>query len=170
MFLLFELLAYSWTYWSDKDIYVGCSDGTLIRYSVRDDDSGSVRWRLDKSHTTVYKSEYLVQGDPYTVASQQSVPGNKAIDKITLVPLHSKALVLSGGQVHFYTLPAFDPLPQSVISPLRGVIEFAIDELAVQGTATREGGAPAVRLCIIRRRNISVYALRDRLSPIKVCC
>lgn len=27
----------------DKDIYVGCSDGTLIRYSVRDDDSGSVR-------------------------------------------------------------------------------------------------------------------------------
>ncbi|KAG8884781.1 hypothetical protein FRB97_003302 [Tulasnella sp. 331] len=131
---------------ADKDIYVGCSDGTLIRYSVRDDDSGS--------------------GDPYAVASQQSVPGNKSIDKITLVPSHARALVLSGGIVHFYSLPAFDPLPPSLISPIRGVVEFALDELAVQATGAGAGGPP-VRLCIIRRRNISVYALRDRLTQVK---
>ncbi|KAG9037771.1 hypothetical protein FRB95_004057 [Tulasnella sp. JGI-2019a] len=130
----------------NKDIYVGCSDGTLIRYSVRDDDSGS--------------------GDPYAIASQQSVPGNKAIDKITLVPSHARALVLSGGIVHFYSLPAFDPLPASLISPIRGVVEFALDELAVQTTGAGTGGPP-VRLCIIRRRNISVYALRDRLTSVK---
>jgi len=38
------------------------------------------------------------QGDPYQIASEQMVAGNKAIDKLVLVPSLSKALVLSGNQ------------------------------------------------------------------------
>ncbi|KAG8917630.1 hypothetical protein FRC01_002324, partial [Tulasnella sp. 417] len=133
----------------DKDIIVGCSDGTLIRYSVRDDDA--------------------LSGDPYTIASLQTIPGGKAVDKIALAPALGKALVLSGGVIHFYTLPALDPLPASVISPLRGVTEFAIDETAVQNTnnATSSQSVPPIRLCVVRRRVVVVYALRERLNQVK---
>ncbi|KAG8960758.1 hypothetical protein FRC00_014207 [Tulasnella sp. 408] len=133
----------------DKDIIVGCTDGTLIRYSVRDDDA--------------------LSGDPYTIASLQTVPGGKAVDKIALVPSLGKALVLSGGVIHFYTLPALDPLPASVISPLRGVTEFAIDETAVRNTnnAPSNQNIPPIRLCVVRRRVVVVYALRERLTQVK---
>ncbi|KIO24148.1 hypothetical protein M407DRAFT_103503 [Tulasnella calospora MUT 4182] len=130
----------------NKDIIVGCTDGTLIRYSVRDDDA--------------------LSGDPYTIASLQTLPGGKAVDKIALAPSLGKALVLSGGVIHFYTLPALDPLPPSVISPLRGVTEFAIDETAVQNTNNTppNQNMPPIRLCVVRRRVVVVYALRERLT------
>ncbi|KAG9050608.1 hypothetical protein FS837_004133 [Tulasnella sp. UAMH 9824] len=109
----------------DKDIIVGCSDGTLIRYSVRDDDA--------------------LSGDPYTIASLQTVPGGKAVDKIALAPSLGKALVLSG------------------------VTEFAIDETAVQNTnnAPSTQNIPPIRLCVVRRRVVVVYALRERLTQVK---
>ncbi|KAG8944702.1 hypothetical protein FRC04_001601 [Tulasnella sp. 424] len=134
----------------NKDIIVGCTDGTLIRYSVRDDDGSS-------------------QGDPYAIASLQTVPGGKAVDKIALVPALGKALVLSGGVIHFYTLPALDPLPASVISPLRGVTEFAIDETAIKtsNNAPSTQNIPPIRLCVVRRRVVVVYALRERLAQVK---
>ncbi|KAG9013429.1 hypothetical protein FRB90_006050 [Tulasnella sp. 427] len=133
----------------NRDIVVGCTDGTLIRYSVRDDDTAS--------------------GDPYSIASLQTVPGGKAIEKIALVPALNKALVLSGGVIHFYTFPALDPLPASIISPLRGATEFAIDETAVQvcNNAAPNQNIPPIRLCVVRRRVVVVYALRDRLSQLK---
>ncbi|KAG8935630.1 hypothetical protein FRC03_008453, partial [Tulasnella sp. 419] len=96
----------------NKDIFVGCSDGTLMRYTAKEEDNYS--------------------GDPYHIVSQQVVPGGKPIDRIVLVPFLCKALVLSGGTLHFYTLPSLDALPPAQISPLRGVLTFSLDENALR--------------------------------------
>lgn len=77
---------------------------------------------------------------------------------------------MPGGVIHFYTLPALDPLPASVISPLRGVSEFAIDETAIKtsSNAPSTQNIPPIRLCVVRRRVVVVYALRERLAQVKV--
>ncbi|KAG8911153.1 hypothetical protein FRC02_006793 [Tulasnella sp. 418] len=53
----------------NKDIFVGCSDGTLMRYTTKEDN---------------------YSGDPYHIVSQQVVPGGKPIDRIALVPFLCK--------------------------------------------------------------------------------
>ncbi|KAG8942271.1 hypothetical protein FRC03_003405 [Tulasnella sp. 419] len=95
----------------NKDIFVGCSDGTLMRYTTKEDN---------------------YSGDPYHIVSQQVVPGGKPIDRIALVPFLCKMLVLSGGTFYFHTLLSSDALPPTQISPLRGVLTFSLDENALR--------------------------------------
>ncbi|KAG8916062.1 hypothetical protein FRC02_004256, partial [Tulasnella sp. 418] len=110
--------------------------------------------------------------DPYHIVSQQVVPGGKPIDKIAPVPFLCKMLVLSGGTLLFHTLPSSDALPPAQISPLRGVLTFSLDENALRlhpnypTTSIDEKSLNAIRLAIIRRRSIVVFALEDRLRQL----
>jgi hypothetical protein len=76
--------------------------------------------------------------------------------------------------VHFYTLPTLDPVPQSLILPLRNVIALAVDEhhLARPPLGAGEppaGGVEPIDFCIVKRGSVNLYQLRERLFFQKVC-
>jgi hypothetical protein len=94
---------------------------------------------------------------------------------IILVPLnraqHSDH-VCSDRQIHFYTLPSLDPVPLHIIKPLRHVVTFAVDHQHLQRPPQTFTGPPGVidpvDFCVIKRSNISLYNLRERLFFQKV--
>ncbi|KAK7044627.1 CNH domain-containing protein [Favolaschia claudopus] len=129
-----------------SEIYVGCADGQLIRFALQADDPNTL--------------------ETYTLLSRQSVPGDKPVDEIVLVPSISRALVLSDRQIHFYTLPALDAVPPHVIKPIRHVVAFAVDQNHLKLPAPSLSAPTPVEpvdLCVIKRNAIAMYALRERL-------
>ncbi|KAF9519333.1 hypothetical protein BS47DRAFT_1288489 [Hydnum rufescens UP504] len=144
-----------------KDIYVGCSDGSLIRCTLRNDGPST--------------------GDAYSITSRQAVPNKRSIDNIVLIPSISKALVQAGGLIYFYTLPTLELVQQS-LGPIRGVITFTLDDADAKkdlyvppkpptnsapwtGSSSRTP-ADTVSLCIIRDRHIALYNLNQRVAPV----
>ncbi|CAA7270193.1 unnamed protein product [Cyclocybe aegerita] len=129
-----------------SEIYVGCSDGGLLRYALQADDPTKL--------------------ESYTILSRQSVPGEKPVDEIVLIPSLSRALVLSDHQIHFYTIPSLDPYP---IKPIRHAITFAVDDHHLKRPSP-SSAPPGVSIpidpvdfCVIKRNSIAMYVLKDRL-------
>lgn len=90
-----------------SEIYVGCSNGELLRFALQADAF-------------------------YALVSRQTVVAGKAIDEIVIISSQQRALVQSDAQLHFYTVPSLDP----VIRPIRQVVTFAVDHLHLQRPAS----------------------------------
>lgn len=67
-------------------------------------------------------------------------------------------------QVHFYVLPSLDAIHTSMIRPIRNVLCLAVDEqyLRMQPYDAAQNCGP-VEFCVIRRANIGMYTLKERL-------
>ncbi|KAJ6612669.1 hypothetical protein B0H10DRAFT_2051428 [Mycena sp. CBHHK59/15] len=130
-----------------SEIYVGCANGELIRFALQADDPNTL--------------------EAYSIISRQSVPNDKPVDEIVLLPSISRALVLSDRQIHFYTLPALDIVPAVQIKPIRHVVAFAVDQHHLKRPTpsfnTPASAMEAVDFCVIKRSGIALYSLRDRL-------
>ncbi|KAJ7792918.1 hypothetical protein B0H14DRAFT_3094085 [Mycena olivaceomarginata] len=127
-----------------SEIYVGCSNGELIRFALQADDPNTL--------------------EAYSIISRQSVPNDKPVEEIVLLPSISRVLVLSDHQIHFYTLPALDAVPPHIIKPIRHVIAFAVDQNHLKRPAPSSSAAiEPVDLCVIKRNAIAMYGLRERL-------
>lgn len=61
-----------------------------------------------------YCTKAIVQLESYVILSRQTVPGNKSVDEIVLVPSLSRALVLSGTSVHYLLLQCYLVHPLTV--------------------------------------------------------
>ncbi|KAK2463814.1 hypothetical protein APHAL10511_004119 [Amanita phalloides] len=121
-----------------SDVYIGCSNGELLRFALNADGPGS-----------------------YTLLSRQTVVPGKAIDEIVLIPCQLRALIQSDAQLHFYTLPSLDAIPNNITRPIRHVVTFAVDQLQLQRPASHT--VEPVDFCVVKRRAIALYTLRDRL-------
>ncbi|RPD60228.1 hypothetical protein L226DRAFT_555130 [Lentinus tigrinus ALCF2SS1-7] len=130
-----------------SEIYVGCSNGELLRYALQANNPESP--------------------ETYTLLSRQSVPNDKPVDEIVLAPSISRALILSDHQIHFYTLPALDMVPLNQIKPIRNVVTFAVDEQHLRRPPQFMNDIPVpvepIEFCVIKRSNIGLYSLRERL-------
>ncbi|KAE9408021.1 hypothetical protein BT96DRAFT_1034408 [Gymnopus androsaceus JB14] len=129
-----------------SELYIGCSNGELMRFAVQDDPSKT---------------------ESYTILSRQSVPNDKPVDEIVLLPSISRALVLSDNQIHFYTLPNLDVVSYQIIKPIRHVVTFAVDQNHLMKPAP-PASVPAHRMepvdfCVIKRNTLAMFSLRDRL-------
>ncbi|KAG1748343.1 CNH domain-containing protein [Suillus paluster] len=138
------------------EIYVGCSNGELLRYSIHPD--------ADPTKLATY-----------TLLSQQSLPSGKQIDELILVPCIARALILCDRQVHIYTLPSLDLVPN--IKPIRHVEALAVDHNHLQRPAatslttratsmstnfpTDRGKNDAIEMCVIKRNNIAMFSLGE---------
>ncbi|KAF9078833.1 hypothetical protein BDP27DRAFT_1310251 [Rhodocollybia butyracea] len=105
--------------------------------------------------------------ESYTILSRQSVPNDKPIEEIVLLPSISRALVFSDKQIHFYTLPSLDVVSHQVIKPIRNVVTFAVDQRHLTRPAPSANSAShrneAVDFCVMKRTSIALYSLRERL-------
>ncbi|KAF8629820.1 hypothetical protein AX15_003265 [Amanita polypyramis BW_CC] len=129
-----------------SEIYVGCSNGELLRYALQADDPKKL--------------------ESYSLLSRQTVATGKSIDEIVIIPSQYRALILSEGQLHFYTVPSLDLVPPNVIRPIRHVVTFAVDHLHLIRPASPPSSSQAfepVDFCVVKRRSIALYTLRDRL-------
>ncbi|KAG8695896.1 hypothetical protein FRC09_008865 [Ceratobasidium sp. 395] len=134
-----------------RDIYVGNSDGTLLRYSLRDQGNSEL-------------------GDSYHVTARQVLASRKPIEQIALIPCIAKLLVFSASTIHFYTLPTLDPVPQALIQSMTRTLGFAVDEQAMrlpfyQGPF--DARVEPVGFCVFTRSQIRLFTLRERLFHIK---
>ncbi|KAJ7754481.1 hypothetical protein B0H16DRAFT_1316315 [Mycena metata] len=130
-----------------SEIYMGFTNGELIRFALQADDPNTL--------------------EAYSMISRQSVPNDKPVEEIVLLPSISRALVLSDHQIHFYTLPALDAVAPHIMKPIRHVVTFAVDQNHLKRPApplSSSASPEPVDLCIIKRTNIAMYGLsRDRL-------
>ncbi|KII87649.1 hypothetical protein PLICRDRAFT_92587 [Plicaturopsis crispa FD-325 SS-3] len=128
-----------------SEIYIGCSNGELLRFALQADDPNTI--------------------ETYSLLSRQSLPVEKPIDEIVLAPSISRALILCDHQIHFYTLPSLDPVHS--IKPIRNVITFAVNDQHLRRSAPSLTGPPQkiepIEFCVIKRGNIALYSLADRL-------
>ncbi|GLB42247.1 putative CNH domain containing protein [Lyophyllum shimeji] len=133
-----------------SEIYVGCTNGELIRFALQADDPNQL--------------------ESYSVLSRQTVPNEKPVDEIVLVPCLSRAFILSDRTLHFYTLPSLDPVSLNIVKPIRHVVTFAVDHNDLKrppppiATPTLQA---EVSFCIIKRTGIAMYVMRERLSFLK---
>ncbi|KAF5379248.1 hypothetical protein D9615_005933 [Tricholomella constricta] len=134
-----------------SEIYVGCSNGELIRFALQADDPNKL--------------------ESYSVLSRQTVPNEKPVDEIVLIPCLSRAFILSDRIVHFYTLPSLDPVSPSIVKPIRHVVTFAVDHEHLKRPPPPMSGptipVEGVDFCIIKRTGIAMYSMRERLSFLK---
>lgn len=128
---------------SGSEIYVGCSNGELLRYALQADDPNQL--------------------GSYTLLSRQSLPGEKPIDSLILLTGLNRVLVQSDRQLFFYTLPSLDPVSASVMRPIRGVVAFAVDERQLNPSEVTASQPAAVDIVVVKRAAIQLYTLRDRL-------
>ncbi|QRV91636.1 vacuolar protein-sorting-associated protein 39 [Ceratobasidium sp. AG-Ba] len=134
-----------------RDIYVGNSDGTLLRYSLRE--QGSSR-----------------DEDSYHVTARQVLASRKPIDQIALVPSVAKLLVFSAGTIHFYMLPTLDPIPQALIQSMTRTLMFAVDEQAMRlpfNQGPFDAKVEPVGFCVFTRSQMRLFTLRERLFHLK---
>ncbi|KAJ7598856.1 hypothetical protein C8J56DRAFT_915191 [Mycena floridula] len=131
-----------------SELYVGCSNGELMRFALQADDPS--------------------KPEAYRVLSRQAVANSKPIDSIVLVPSISRALILSDNQIHFYTLPSLDVVPYETIRPIRHVVTFAVDQNHLKRPAPF-GNHPIepVDFCVIKRNSLVLFSLRERLTYAK---
>ena len=120
------------------------------------------------------------QQEFYSLLSRQSLPSGKSIDELILIPYMSRVLILSGErtpsfrftplkylfkdrQIHFYTLPSLDPVPN--IKPLRHVETFAVDQHHLSRVPPTVHDIPSklqpVDFCVIKRNAIALYSLYE---------
>ncbi|KAG2156895.1 CNH domain-containing protein [Suillus bovinus] len=139
-----------------SEIYVGCSNGELLRYALHPDTDPT---KLDS----------------YALLSQQSHSSGKQIDELILVPCIARALILCDRQLHIYTLPSLDLIPNT--KPVRNIEALAVDHNHLQRPAatslttratststnfsTERGKNNAVDLCVIKRSTIAMYSLSE---------
>ncbi|KAI3605254.1 hypothetical protein WG66_013121 [Moniliophthora roreri] len=134
-----------------SEIYVGCSNGELMRFALQADDPNKM--------------------ESYTILSRQNLPNDKPVEEIVLLPSISRVLVLSDNQIHFYTLPSLDVVAYNIIKPIRHVVTFAVDHEHLIRPAQPISGTPIrpepVEFCVIKRNAIALYSLRERLLFLK---
>ncbi|KAH7886865.1 hypothetical protein F5I97DRAFT_1808164 [Phlebopus sp. FC_14] len=128
-----------------SEAYVGCANGELLRYALQADSS-------DPS-----------QLESYTLQSRQSLSNGKRIDDLVLIPYLSRILILCDRQVHFYTLPSLDPVPN--IKPIRNVETLAVDHQHLLRPIP-SAHDPSTRLqplefCVIKRNAIALFSLSE---------
>lgn len=139
-----------------SEIYVGCSNGELLRYALQPD--------ADPTKL-----------DAYTLLSQQSHPSGKQIDELILIPCIARALILCDRQFHVFTLPSLDLAPNT--KSIRNVEALAVDHNHLQRPAatslttratststslpTERGKSDSVDLCVIKRSTIATYSLSE---------
>jgi hypothetical protein len=86
-----------------SEIYVGCSNGELLRFTLQADDPHKV-CVLSIRRRRVELMFHQIES--YSLLSRQSMPNEKPIDEIVLVPSIARALILSGADLYvieYYT-------------------------------------------------------------------
>ncbi|KAF8137395.1 hypothetical protein EV363DRAFT_1317857 [Boletus edulis] len=124
-----------------SEVYVGCTNGELLRYALQVEPDSTKQ-------------------ESYSLLSRQSLPNGKPIDELVLIPYMSRVLILSDRQIHFYTLPSLDPVPN--IKPIRHVETFAVDQqhLSRAMPAVHDILQP-VDFSVIKRNSITLHSLYE---------
>ncbi len=105
----------------------------------------------------------------YVLRARQPLSPRRPANKILILPPIGKLLVLSEGVLQFFYLPNLDPVPNNVITPIRGVVTVALDdqEVALQIVDT-SGTGMEMSVCVVKKKTVALYRLGTRMSWIQV--
>ncbi|KAF9788229.1 hypothetical protein BJ322DRAFT_1047828, partial [Thelephora terrestris] len=100
--------------------------------------------------------------ETHSILGTQALPTPKPIEDITLVPCVARILVLSDGQLHFFTLPELNILP---IPPIRNVQAVIVDQQALSRPFLHSPihTVEAVEFCVIKKTGLGLFSLREKL-------
>ncbi|KAL1917008.1 uncharacterized protein VTP21DRAFT_5206 [Calcarisporiella thermophila] len=126
----------------ENNLYIGTTDGHVLHYVL--EERISPESNIPKSRLV----EKLNLGF-----------GKKIVERISLLPQISKAVVLCDSSISFYSLPDFEPLPTANYPIIRGITFFCYD-VSREGETEPDG---SVRICAIKRRVIHFYRVNQGL-------
>ncbi|KAI8384808.1 uncharacterized protein BYT42DRAFT_603782 [Radiomyces spectabilis] len=130
----------------ETDLYVGTSDGHILHYALEE------TTKQDQTNDIPYVSK---------LENRINLGyGKKSVERILVIPQVSKAVVLCDSTLSFYSLPFLDPIPVSLVTPIKGVSCFSHD-LAMEGRIGEDG---TVGLCVIKRRAIQIYKIGETMQ------
>ncbi|KAG6332437.1 hypothetical protein ID866_6654, partial [Astraeus odoratus] len=125
-----------------SEVYVGCKNGVLLRYTLQAGPD---------------------QQESYSLSSRQTLSSGKPIDELVLVPYLSRILILSERQIHLYTIPSLDPIPN--VKPIRNVEAFAVDHQHLLRPPPAPHDPPTrlqpVDFCVVKRSAIALFSLSE---------
>ncbi|SAM07114.1 hypothetical protein [Absidia glauca] len=129
-----------------NDLYLGTSDGHILHFVLE-----------EQKHNGDTASM------PYVSRLVDKIflgYGKKSVERILVIPQVSKAAVLCDSTLSFYSLPFFEPLPVSLIPPIKGVSCFTHDA-AEEGKIGVDG---TMELCVVKRRVVQIYKIGEFLQ------
>ncbi|CAO3595317.1 unnamed protein product [Absidia cylindrospora] len=128
-----------------NDLYLGTSDGHILHFVLEEQ-----------------KTKTEISSIPYVSRLENKIflgYGRKSVERILVIPQVSKAVVLCDSTLSFYSLPFFDPMPVSLLAPIKGVSCFTHDA-AEEGKIGPDG---TIELCVVRRRVLQIYKMGEFL-------
>jgi hypothetical protein len=173
-----------------SEIYVGCSNGELIRFALQADDPSKVSQTLHflakhfltslvswnrttysrvRRSPTVNPSMKLFLFLAFPGHTSYPVPQYILSSQLTGPPTHK--IDSTDRTLHFYTMPSLDPVSLNIVKPIRHVSTFAVDHRDLQrpqASFSNPSAIDTVNFCIIKRSSIAMYTMRERLSYLKV--
>ncbi|KZT37480.1 hypothetical protein SISSUDRAFT_1062828 [Sistotremastrum suecicum HHB10207 ss-3] len=127
-----------------NDIYVGCADGAVLRFSLPQLENGLA--------------------ESYMLLNRHAFPQGKAIDDIKVIPSIRKILVQTDRRIYFFTYPDLDPIPPDKMPPLKNVVTFCLDERPPP--PVKPGQAPlAAEILVVKPKFIAPYVIGDKVVP-----
>ncbi|RCH94337.1 hypothetical protein CU097_012873 [Rhizopus azygosporus] len=126
----------------DNDLYCGTSEGTVLHYSLQDNNTSTEKTLTTRLERTINLGY-----------------GKKSVERILLIPQVSKAIVLCDSTLLFFSLPFFDPISASFIPPIKGVTCFSHD-IAEEGRIGEDG---TVELIVVKRRALQIYKVGESM-------
>ncbi|KAL4211163.1 vacuolar sorting protein 39 domain 2-domain-containing protein [Rhizopus microsporus] len=126
----------------DNDLYCGTSEGTVLHYSLQDNNTSAEKTLTTRLERTINLGY-----------------GKKSVERILLIPQVSKAIVLCDSTLLFFSLPFFDPISASFIPPIKGVTCFSHD-IAEEGRIGEDG---TVELIVVKRRALQIYKVGESM-------
>jgi len=79
-----------------SEVYVGCTNGELIRYALQPEPDSTKVSPVERVPTASCHVALCPQQESYSLLSRQSLPNGKPIDELVLIPYMSRMLILSG--------------------------------------------------------------------------
>ncbi|XP_006463098.1 hypothetical protein AGABI2DRAFT_73334 [Agaricus bisporus var. bisporus H97] len=113
-----------------SEIIVGCTNGQLTRF--------------------------VLEQQAYIAQTTVTIPSEKPIDDLVVLPSLSRLLVQADHQIYFYTLPFLDLVN---IKPIRNVLTFAVDHRHLQRPPVLVN--EPVEFSVIKRTGIAMFSLRN---------
>ncbi|KAI8342937.1 CNH domain-containing protein [Chlamydoabsidia padenii] len=127
-------------------LYLGTSDGHILHFTLEE----------QRGNTKTCTMPYVSRLENKIFLGY----GKKSVERILVIPQVSKAVVLCDSTLSFYSLPFFDPLPVSLIPPIKGVSCFTHDA-AEEGKIGMDG---TIELCVVKRRVLQIYKIGEFLQ------
>ncbi|KAI9208292.1 uncharacterized protein BJ171DRAFT_237716 [Polychytrium aggregatum] len=113
----------------DTTLYIGTSDGCIIKYSLDASSDAQMSSTQIKSSEGSKISTVTIGGMPSTLVQKVHINSSrKPIETIVAVPTEARLIVFSDTTVTFYNIDTLEMISVNVIAPIKPILSICVDK------------------------------------------